>query len=63
MIFLVTYRSFNRKDVINELKEYGEIVYDSPIMSVVGVKTNKSKRTIERVRGVTNVDVGISGKL
>lgn len=63
MIFLVSYVSFYKEEVISELKDYGRIVYDSPVINVVGIETKRSKSTIESIEGVTSVDAGITGKL
>lgn len=63
MKYLVSYESHRRSDVIHKLGEYGDIFYESPIINVIGVETEMHKDTIERIVGVTRVDIGFRGHL
>lgn len=64
MVFLVSYKSHRKTDVIQEVKKYGKIVYESPIIHVIGVETAVENKTIlKKIVGVTRVDSGYSGKL
>lgn len=54
---------FTNNSVLKEVVQHGEIIYQSPIMNLIGIRTETSKEELRNIEGVMKVEKERMGKL
>lgn len=54
---------FDDESTLNVISQHGEITYRSPILNLIGIKTDTSKEELLNIEGVLSVNKERTGRL